>query len=726
MNPSGVVISHRILAGRLLLASFLSLFVELLLIRWIPSTLHFVAFFSNLVLIGCFLGLGIGMARSSDPAAAVWRAFFRLGVTVAVLVVLLAVNTAVILPEKGDYGVNEFVESAPGIQVPMLALLLGVFVAVVWTTIPFGQLVGACFDGLGRITAYSVNVAGSLLGVLVFTAAAWLGLSPLVWFSAALVLLFLLDRRARHLAPALIVLVALTAQHLFLVRGAHTQVLWSPYYKVVVHPVVTDRLEDGFITRVNDQFLLTGLDLSGTKKLPDDIKPEVAERIRREIVYHDFPFQLHKARRVLVLGAGVGNDTAAALHHGAEHVTAVEIDPVVIRLGDHHPQRPYADPRVRVVYDDARAYLNRTNETFDLILFATLDAHGLLSSVGNVRLDSFVYTRESLEAARRHLTDDGLLMLSFGPFREETQYRQYSTLRSVFDQEPLYFHFPEIGNRTLVAGALDRVRLGDLPEDCRRIPLEEISAKLVEYPWSALPATDDWPHLYIREPKVPREYLGVLAGILIVSLVAVLVNFRRTATGGARLDGHMFFMGAGFLLLETRSITELSLLLGSTWQVNAVVFVTILVLILAANLLVLRWGRAAWVGWCFVLLGASLTTQYLFPQGSWAPSLGRYGALAATLYLGTPLFLAALIFASTFRQTSSGSVALASNLLGAVLGGVTEYLSLAYGIRALSLLALAMYGGACLFWILQSRRARVQAVTGDGMKVEPAGELVAG
>jgi SAM-dependent methyltransferase len=726
MNSSGVI-PRQVLVARLLLASFLSLFIELLLIRWIPSTLHFVAFFSNLVLIGCFLGLGIGMARSADPTVAVWRAFFRLGVIVAVLVALLAVNPAVILPEKGDYGVNEFVESAPGIQVPMLALLLGVFVVVVWTTIPFGQLVGAYFDGLDRITAYSVNVGGSLLGVLAFTAAAWLGLPPLVWFSAALVLLWLLDRQAWNLAPALVVLVALTAQHLFLVRGPHTQVFWSPYYKVVVHPVVTDRLEDGFITRVNDQFLLTGLDLSGTKELPDDIKPEVRESINREIVYHDFPFQLHKARRVLVLGAGVGNDTAVALHHGAEHVTAVEIDPVVIRLGDHHPQRPYADPRVRVVYDDARAYLNRTNETFDLILFATLDAHGLLSSVGNIRLDSFVYTRESLEAARRHLTKDGLLMLSFGPFREETQYRQYSTLRSVFDQEPLYFHFPKIGNRTLVAGALDRVSLGKLPADCRQIPPEEISAKLAEYPWSATPATDDWPHLYIREPRIPREYLGVLGGILVLSLIAVLINFRGISTGGARLDGHMFFMGAGFLLLETRSITELSLLLGSTWQVNAVVFATILILILAANYLVLRWGRPAWVGWCFLLLGASLATQYLYPQSSWAPGLDRWGAPAATLYLAAPLFLAALIFASTFRQTTSGSAALASNLLGAVLGGVTEYLSLAYGIRALSLLALAMYAGACLFWILRTRSASPQGVAAaESAKAEPAADLIAG
>src|SRR5205814_2084084 len=163
---------------------------------------------------------------------------------------------------------------------------------------------------------------------------------------------------------------------------------------------------------------------------------------------------------------------------------------------------------------------------------------------------------------------------------------------SVFGQDPLFFHFPGTGNRTIVAGALERVRLAELPADCRRVGAEEIAAKLEAHPYAAMPATDDWPHLYIRERRVPREYLGVLAG--------------------------------------------------------------------------------------------GLAGQYFWPGGRWAPGLGRLATPAAVLYLGLPMGLAAVIFASTFRQTRCGSAALASNLLGAVLGGVTEYLSLAYGIRALS------------------------------------------
>ena len=271
------------------------------------------------------------------------------------LVALLALNPAILLPHDGDYGTNEGVGTAPAVGVPMLALLLGVFVVAVWVMVPFGQLVGCYFNSLGRITAYSINVAGSLLGVLAFTGAAWLGLTPLVWFTVCFVLLWLLDRRLRHVVPALVVLLAVAVQNLAMAPGPNTQILWSPYYKVIAQPIVTNRLEDGFVVRVNDQFLLTGLDLSGTQKMPENTEPAVVECIQREIVYHDFPFQLHKPRRVLVLGAGVGNDTAVALRQGAEQVTAVEIDPVVIKLGDKHPQRPYADPRVTVIYDDARA-----------------------------------------------------------------------------------------------------------------------------------------------------------------------------------------------------------------------------------------------------------------------------------------------------------------------------------------------------------------------------------
>jgi spermidine synthase len=684
---------------RLLLTSFLSLYIELLLIRWIPSTLHIVAFFNNLVLIASFLGLGIGMTRSATVSRGVWQAFFRLSLLAGVLSVLSELNLTILLPEGGDYNINEMTSDSP-FKVPMPAILIALFALVVWTMIPFGQLVAAYFDRLGRIRAYSINIAGSLLGVLAFSGVAWLELPPVIWFSVGLALLWLLDRQAKHFLPILLLLLVIFSQHLYDSRF-NNRVYWSPYYKVLAHPLVSDGtdLHDGFIIEVNHQFLLSGLDLRDEAKPPESADLDFARNIDSLKSYYNFPFKLRPTRRVLVLGAGAGNDVAAALRHGVESVTAVEIDPTVLRLGTQfHPEKPYDSPRASIVLNDARAFLNRSNEKFDLIIFATLDAHGLLSSVGNVRLESFVYTQESLRAAKNLLTEDGLLVLSFGPFREEVQYRQYATIRSVFGQDPLYFLHAN-GHRTIVAGALDKMRLTELPRDWLRIEHAEIGAKLREYPHATIPATDDWPHLYIRGHWVPREYLMVLGGALLLAAVFVGMNFRGTYT----LQGHFFFLGAGFLLLETKSVTEFALLIGSTWQVNSLVFVVILVMILLANLLVLTWFKRVSLPVCYGLIFASLLAGYVWPIGYWSFGTEPAVYVLTAAYLGIPIFLAAIIFASTFAYVHVGTAALASNLLGAVLGGTIEYLSLAYGIRSLSLLALTMYAGSFLFWFFQKK-----------------------
>ena len=701
-------------AGKLFLASFLSLFLELALIRWIPGTVHIVGFFTNLVLIGSFLGLGIGMARPGHEDTATWRAFFRLGVVTAVLALVHILNPEVTLPRGGDYGLNEAALDV-GISIPLPVVLVAVFGLVVWSTIPLGHLVAHPFDRMERIKAYSINIAGSLAGVVGFSLLAWAKLSPEVWFVVGLAALWLIDRKVGNLIPAVIVLGVLFALLVGDSNRFEKDVRWSPYYKIITRPVVDGgTLDDGFVIDVNDQFLLSGLDLRPEASLDQRASLQVASDVEMLKSYYSLPFNLRPVRRVLVLGAGAGNDIAAALRAGVDHVTAVEIDPLVLDLGQrHHPERPYDSPKVEPVLNDARAYLNRTEEKFDLIIFATLDAHGLLSGAANVRLDSFVYTRESLEAAREHLTDDGLLVLSFGPFRDDIQLRQYEMVRNLFDEDPIYLTHTN-RHRTIVAGAIESLSVDTLPAEWRRITGDEIARDLVRFPYAQRPATDDWPHLYIRDKRIPSEYLGVLAGILLVSLVLV----RRSFRGTRRLDGQFFFLGAGFLLMETKSVTEYALLVGSTWQTNSLVFTVILATILVANLLVLTKLRRPPVGLLYVLVAATLVMTYVWPISRWglAPGIGAYAA--AAVYLGVPIFMAAIIFATAFRSARLGSEALASNLLGAVLGGVLEYLSLALGIRALSLLAAAMYLAAFGFWA--RKRAAGPAAAEDVGVTEPA------
>ena len=673
----------------LFLASFLSLFLELALIRWIPGTVHAVAFFNNLVLIACFLGLGIGMTRQAPLEQVSHSALWRFAIIIIAFGLLALLQPTVSFGPGSDYATNEGSFTSL-VQLPITLVIVGVFILSVWASVPFGQLVAIFFDRLERIPAYSINVAGSLLGVLVFAACSWFATPPALWFLLCIISLFLLNPGIRDFRPILLIVGVLIILYGIDSKQFRASVRWSPYYKVRTSSVMPDSkdLSKGFVISVNNQFLLSGFDMRAGAQPPEGVPEFTRQAISMLKSYYNFPFERRQAKDVLVLGSGAGNDVAAALRHKVNTVTAVEIDPLVLHYGrNFHPEKPYLSSKVTIVNDDARAFLNQTKRKFDLIIFATLDAHGLISSMGSVRLDSFVYTRESIAAARDRLTKDGIMVLSFGPFREDVQYRQYANVRSVFNREPLYL-VHENQHRSIIAGATDSFPVDNLPQEWKLIDAETIEQKFQEYPTATITPSDDWPHIYLRSKRIPREYILGLGSIALFAVVLVWLYFRGTY----RLDPHFFSLGAGFLLLETKNIVEFALLVGSTWIVSAAVISVILLVILLANFLVIKVPISKrGISLCYLLLAISLCLGYLWPISSWS-SYDKLSAIGlAAAYLGFPIFMAGIIFAATFKDVKLGTAALSSNLLGALMGGLTEYLSLVWGIRALSLIALAFY-----------------------------------
>ena len=144
--------------------------------------------------------------------------------------------------------------------------------------------------------------------------------------------------------------------------------------------------------------------------------------------------------------------------------------------------------------------------------------------------------------------------------------------------------------------------------------------------------------------------------------------------------------------VETRTIAQLGLLFGSTWQVSGVTIAAILAMIIGANLLVERTGALP-ARPLYAALVAALVANYLVPAST---ALGG-GALAAAgmaAFCVLPLFFAALIFAGAVRGRANLAPALASNLVGSVLGGLLENLSLATGIAGLSLGAVLLYAAS--------------------------------
>ena len=124
-------------------------------------------------------------------------------------------------------------------------------------------------------------------------------------------------------------------------------------------------------------------------------------------------------------------------------------------------------------------------------------------------------------------------------------------------------------------------------------------------------ATDDWPFLYLREPFIAPYYLGAIAIIIAFAVLLVARAAARSGTSIRRFSPHFFVLGIAFLLLETRSLVTFSLLFGSTWLVNSLVFFAVL---------------------ASVLLAIVINQRFRF-RSPWLLYAGLFGSIALTLVL---------------------------------------------------------------------------------------------
>ncbi len=418
-------------------------------------------------------------------------------------------------------------------------------------------------------------------------------------------------------------------------------------------------------------------------------------------LHYDLPYRFVTPERVLVLGAGGGNDIAAALRAGARHVDAVEIDPVIVKYGALHPERPYSSPLVTTHVDDARSFLRRTDGLYDLIVLGLLDSHTLLAGLPGIRLDNYVYTREALADVKRHLSPRGLLALSFAipDEREWLASKLYKLVGEAFGEAPVVLDVGYDRSYAYLAGPALKASGSEalaplLPRVVSTERLLEIGKKEpVDIP------TDDWPHLYLRNRMVPGAQLLLLA--LLLALSAGVTRAVLPFAGAP--DVHMALLGAGFLLVETKAIADLGLLFGGTWWTVTAVIAAVLIMAILSTFFTARVkprSRTPYAVGLFVMLLAGFVirpaTLLTFPL----PVAQVMGALL----VAAPVFFSGVLFATALKEATDTAKALGSNLLGSVLGGFLEYASLAWGVRALTLLGVALYGLALL--ALAERRER--------------------
>jgi spermidine synthase len=694
----------------LFLASLLTLFAELALIRWLAVEVRVFAYFKNLALLLCFLGFGFGCALAKRRVQ--WaNAIFS----------ILALTLVIRLPWPGrDMSLGSLslaLGSARDVELwsnlawdwhaffPAALLAAVLFILLVAIFIPFGQVVSRQMDVSPRpLRAYSWNLAGSLFGILVFVGASRLMLSPSVWFAVVIGGIALLQPRAalRRISLALMLPVVLLLHD---PERADQFIRWTPYQQIGVERVRWPNgewlAENIRVNRIGYQ-VIVNLAPDFLHRHPGLMKEQVEENP------YNLPFRFARTSpKVLIVGAGTGNDAAAALRHGSLQVDAVEIDPAIYALGrQEHPERPYDSPAVSVHVEDARNFLKTTTKTYDLILFGLLDSHTTVD-YSNMRIDNFVYTQEAFLEAKRHLSSDGVLFVKFEIHRLWLARRLIELLNLTFGKRPTVFFVNSsysVSATCFVISPSDRVeRTVSGNAELARL----VGSGTVEEAFAAdkrLPAltndssdkaanaaveitTDDWPYLYHQGHWIPHTYYSIS---ILVILIALVLYFRLPETRGRKPSLFFFSMGAGFLLLETQAVSRLALFFGATWQVSGIVIGSLLTALLLANAVAERWWRHLTEQWLVVGLLSGLLVAYLVPfhRIPCAPAL--VGILAATVF-SVPVFFAGLLFAARFRVCTSKSSALGANMLGAVVGGLMENISLITGMRALLLVALCFY-----------------------------------
>lgn len=666
------------------LAAGLGLYLELMIIRLHSSYFQLFSYFKNISLLSCFLGLGIGYSRGGRRPLTTPLVMPLLTAQIMVLWLLRFAGAGGLLqnpvPERVELGL-ETASTLFAIGTAYV-FLASVFAFNALCFIPLGQLASRLMMRREKLVSYGWNLAGSLCGILLFSFLAFIWSPPLVWTGvAALSILLFLRKNIISLLPSIFsafILVILLGVPLHSDRIE----VYSPYQPLTL------KFDEGLIPslKVNLVYSQRILDLS-----EENVRHN--KRLEKWVEHYAVPYHFKPLPEdVLIVGSGTGNDVAAAVRHGAGEIDAVEIDPAILEFGRSlHPESPYQAENVNVFVDDARAYIRHAGKQYDLIVYGLLVSHSLLSGRSGVRLDSYVYTVEAFREARSKLKEDGIICLTFGPVRTELGRKVFLMLQEAFDGRPPRVYQAGGGGEYafLNGGGLTARSSSRLPPGTG---LVDVTAGFADSVIEAHMSTDDWPFFYMPVRKYPVSYIIIILLLLCVS-AAYIRKFMPCPAAG--FSTPCFFLGAGFMLIETKGITELGLVYGSTWIVVSVVIAAILILAFLANLLVMKIcvPRPLII---YGLLCASLLAGLAVSSSGLSGFTPWISRAVMTLALTSPIFFSGLAFSSELKKSASVAVALSSNLLGAMLGGFIEYNSMYFGFRSLYFFALIMYGFAFL------------------------------
>ena len=661
----------------------LGLYLELAIIRTHSSFFQIFAYFKNFSLLSCLLGLGVGYLLGNRKVYSLkWVLPI---ICIQILIMFFIKNTPFALFIQNP--VIEQSAMGQGFAQGMFqflfiySIIIIIFIFNAMAFVPLGHLVSNLMFQNEKLVSYGWNLIGSIGGILIFSMMSLFWTGPSLWFLLGCIFLYFFQKKD-------LINIFITGLSLFIIllvfnlpRELNSRDIYSPY-QIITY---THNSNKETIVKASNLFFQTPVKSTtahfSNYSLPFNVVDKIPEK-------------------VLIVGSGTGNDTAAAVFAKAKSIDAVEIDPVIIELGkQYHPDKPYQSSNVRVIQNDARNFIRHTNKKYDLIMYGLLDSHTALSANGGIRLDSYVYTIEAFYEARKKLTNDGFISLSFYVGHIEHGIKIYRMLAQAFDgrKPQVYINNPD---KNLKYNSFREnyytFIIANKPNKNFSIVENEFIKQINFFDNDKFQvdlSTDNWPFFYMPVKILPKSYIFIL---LIIFACSFLFINKTHSINRKNFSITCFFLGAGFMLIETKGITELALIYGSTWFVISIVIGFILIMAYFANLQIIK-NKKIKSSNIYLFLIASLFFGYFFTFVDISELNSISLKIIVPAILTIPIFFSGLAFSKELSIEKSVGIALSSNILGAMFGGLLEYNSMYFGFKSLYLLGIAMYLLAFIF-----------------------------
>lgn len=717
------------------------------------------------------LVLEVGLTRIYS--ASVWYHFAFVAVSVALLGWGLGGFTVHLLKRKTRLSLNAaaLIIALYSLTIPLCLWLLGRFpfeidrlpLYFLAPLVPFflaGMALSIVFD-LHRAEAgslYFADLLGAAIGaVLVTFLLHWLGGEPALLVGAiapalAAVLLATahreVERRQQMIRIASVAVILLTLGSAFaairfgvlrVVPGTTkamrrqmdaaptakiTQTGWNAYSRI-------DAVE-GIDRRELARLFIDSDAWTGVREW--DGRIESAKDLRDS--YRALPFRLVPNADTLIIGPGGGPDVVAALASGSRKVTAVEMNPLMLKFVRHYGPRAanlYDRPDVEAVLSEGRNFISRTDRKFDIILMGFVDSWASVASGGLSLSENYLYTAEAFRAYYDHLKDDGILVIlrwdsdvprlvsnSVANLGAEAASQRIVTLmeKRGTPEQPAQMLFmlrkrpftqaelTEIkekwtdANPLIMPGGPAPALIGDvLTGKTTLAQYEQQSPRLVG------PVRDDSPFYFAIERPfgMPSAIADSLLKWLLapsMGMLAVFALFGRPARAnvGPYAGSVVYFaaLGFGFIAIELALLQNLILLVGHPIYTLSVLLFTLLAMGGVGSAISRR--IPMWLACIAVaVIGGieAIALPRLVPELLWLPLWGR---IVCAIVLIAPLGLVmGMPFPSGLRKTGSGELPeppfyWGLNGIMSVIGSiVTVFVALMAGFQAAMLMGSVCY-----------------------------------